>query len=228
MLQSLPKHDIMCAKQSILFNLMHANMANQRRLYHIAEAQSGYFTAAQALNVGFTSPLLSYHTRQGTFQRVAHGVYRLTYYPPTPHEDLFVAWLRTGPNSVISHESALALYELSDVLPSSIHLIVPRTASRRRSGLRLHTNRLAEDEVTRYQGLPVTTPARTIADAILMGTGPEQIVMSVQQAIDRGLTTSAQLRAQIDRRGGRVAKSLSKILETMECATQAEHPSAGR
>ena len=198
-------------------------MANQRQLYEIAETQSGYFTAAQARSAGFSGPVLSYHTQQGTFQRVAHGVYRLTFFPPGPHEDLFVAWLRTGPDSVISHESALALFELSDVLPAAVHVIVPRTASRRRAGLRLHTNTLAEDEVTSYQGLPVTTPARTLADVIIAGTAPEQIVMAVEQALDRGLTTRAALRVQMKRRGGRVAEVLVQILETIECDTQASY-----
>jgi predicted transcriptional regulator of viral defense system len=193
-------------------------MTDQRRLYEIADTQSGYFTSAQARTAGFSSPLLSYHTRQGTFQRVAHGVYRLTFFPSVPHEDLFVAWLRTGPNSVISHESALALFELSDVLPAAVHIIVPRTASRRRAGLRLHTNKLAKDEVTRYQGLPVTTPARTLADVIVAGTAPEQIVMAVKQALDRGLTTPASLHVQMKRRGGRTAAVLSQILEEIEIA----------
>ena len=44
---------------------------------------------------------------------------------PYPNEDLFIAWLETGPNSVISHDSALALYDLSDALPAAIHLTVP-------------------------------------------------------------------------------------------------------
>lgn len=203
-------------------------MTNQHQLYEIAETQSGYFTAAQARSAGFSSPLLSYHTQRGTFQRVAHGIYRLTFFPPAPHEDLFVAWLRTGPDSVISHESALALFELSDVLPAAIHVIIPRTASRRRATLRLHTNKLAKDEMTRYQGLPVTTPARTLADVILSGTAPEQVVMAVQQALNRGLTMPSALRVQIERRGGRVAEVLSQILETIECDMQVARLSAER
>ena len=71
-------------------------MTDQHQLYEIAETQNGYFTAAQVRRSGYSHPSLSYHTRPGTFQQVAHGIYRLTCFPPTPHEELFVAWLRTG------------------------------------------------------------------------------------------------------------------------------------
>lgn len=99
---------------------------NHQRLYEIAERQAGYFTAAQAQAAGFSRPLLSYYTKMGRFNRIRWGIYRLVQFPGSPDEDLFVAWLRTGPNSVISHESALAVYELSDALPSEIHMIVPQ------------------------------------------------------------------------------------------------------
>ena len=87
------------------------------------------------------------------------GIYRLVQFPGTSYEDLFIAWLKTGPGAVISHDSALYLYKLSDVLPSEIHVIIPRTGSRRRKGIRLHTNRLDPDEVRRREGLPVTSTA---------------------------------------------------------------------
>ena len=189
---------------------------DHQKLYEIAEEQAGYFTAAQAGDAGFSAALLTHHTEAGRFVRVAHGLYRLVRFPHSPHEDLFVAWLRTGPHSVISHESALALYELADVLPDQVHVIVPRTASRRREGLQLHTHQIESDEVTRVQGLPVTTPARTIADVIVAGLGPEQVEMAVKEALRRGLTTEQALVQQMERRGGRTAELLAPMLE--ECA----------
>src|SRR5712692_10850614 len=98
-------------------------------LYQIAEQQAGYFTTRQAYSAGFTSPLLAHHVRQGRFKRVKHGIYRFARFPEMPQADLFVALLELGPQAVISHESALALYDLSDVLPGIIHVTVPRTSS---------------------------------------------------------------------------------------------------
>jgi len=80
-----------------------------------------------------------------------------------------VAWLKCGPKSAVSHESALALYDLSDVLPAGVHVTVPRTASRRRKGIRLHTSRLRPADVVKREGLPVTSVPRTIADVARAG-----------------------------------------------------------
>src|SRR3990170_6203451 len=134
------------------------------RLYEIAENQAGYFTARQSREVGFSWERLSSNAKSGSFLRVAQGIYRLSHFPGSPHEDLFVAWLRTGKDSVISHESAIAVYDLADVLPGKVHVIVPRTASRRRRGIRLHTSRLNPGDITVREGLPLTTIPRTIAD----------------------------------------------------------------
>jgi predicted transcriptional regulator of viral defense system len=189
---------------------------NHQQLYEIAEQQAGYFTAAQAQAVGFSRPLLSYYTKAGRFDRVRQGIYRLVQFPGSPYEDLFVAWLRTGPDSVISHESALAVYELSDVLPGEAHVIVPRTASRRRKGIRLHTNRLETDEVTQRAGLPITAVARTIADVIASGLAQEQVGQAVQEALRRGLTTRESLLAQAVRRGGKIDRVLGRLLQPEE------------
>jgi predicted transcriptional regulator of viral defense system len=183
------------------------------RLYKIAEAQAGYFTARQAHEVGYSRERLSDLSARDQFTRVQQGIYRLPHFPASRFEDLFVAHLRTGPNSVISHDSALAVYDLSDALPSEIHVIMPRTGSRRRDGLRLHTNKIDVEEVTRREGLPITTPSRTIADVIANGLDRELVRQAMEDALRKGLTTRAQLLEQADRHEGRVKKIIQEILE---------------
>lgn len=179
---------------------------NYNHLYNIVEEQGGYFTAAQARGVGFSWERLSNNVKGGKFQRVAPGVYRLVHFPASAHEDLVVTWLTAGPNSTISHESALAFYDLSEVLPAEIHVIVPRTSSRRRPNIRQHTNQLASDDVTRRGGLQVTTVARTIADVASRGLAEEQVRQAVQEALQRGLVSHEALLTQAERRGGRAKK----------------------
>jgi predicted transcriptional regulator of viral defense system len=181
-------------------------------LYEIAEAQAGYFTATQAQSSGFSWERLSSNVKRGKFVRIKPGVYRLAHFPGSPYEDLFIAWLRTGPSSTISHESALSLYELTDVLPGEVHVIVPRTASRRREGIRLHTNRLEPGDITMRNGLPVTTVERTIADVIVGGLAAEHVRQAMQEALKRGLTTPANLLEQASRRGGIAEKVIQDTL----------------
>lgn len=182
------------------------------RLYETAESQAGYFTASQAQGHGFSWERLSDNVKRGRFLRLFRGVYRLSHFPSSAYEDLFVAWLRTGLHATISHESALTLYNLSDVLPGEIHVIIPRNASRRRPGLRLHTNRLKPEERTIREGLPVTTPARTIADVAMDGLARELVVQSIREAVNRGLTSREELLAQADYRGGRARKIIYEML----------------
>jgi predicted transcriptional regulator of viral defense system len=163
------------------------------QLYGIAEAQAGYFTASQAKTVGFSHERLSANVKNHRFIRVAQGVYRLYHFPGSPYEDMFIAWLRAGPFTVTSHESALAVYELSDILPNEIHIIVQRNASRRRKGIRQHTNRLQSNETTMRQGLPITTVERTLTDLIATGTAEAQIRLAIQEALQRGLTDRENL-----------------------------------
>ena len=181
-------------------------------LYSLAERQAGYFTARQAATAGFSWERLVEHTRRGRFLRVAHGVYRLGQFPSSPFEDLYVAWLRCGPKAVISRESALAVYDLSDVLPGEIHVTVPRTASRRRKGIRQHTGTLRQQDVKSRQGLPVTSVPRTIADVAKSGLGEELVRAAIQQALERGLTDKRSLLAEAKQRGGRAARLISQEL----------------
>ncbi len=144
------------------------------------------------------------------------GVYRWSAFPDMPNADLFVAWLSVGPKAVLSHDSALALYGLSDLLPSEIHLTVPRTTSRRRKGVRLHTGRIAPEEITQREGLPVTTLPRTLADLIRDGVSEEIIRQAIAEALTRGMITRKALLEDAQRRGGRVARIITKILEEQE------------
>ena len=182
-------------------------------LYPVAEQQAGYFTAAQAGAAGYSRRQLTYYVTTRRFDRVRRGVYRLSHHPASANEDLFLAWLQVGPQAVISHESALALYELSDALPAAIHLTVTPQTSRRHPGLRLHTNRLSVDEITRFGGLPVTTVPRTILDVAVSGLAEELVFQAVRQAIQRGLVLAGTLRAAAERRGGRARRLIRRALQ---------------
>jgi len=49
-----------------------------RTLLGKAQEQGGYFTAKQAKESGYDYPHFDYHVSTGSFERVEHGVYRLT------------------------------------------------------------------------------------------------------------------------------------------------------
>lgn len=187
-------------------------------LYRLAEAQAGYLTAQQAVNAGMDRSTLRHHGQPGgRFERVRRGLYRLRHFPSSPHEHVMAAWLPLrDAGAVVSHESALELHELSDVIPDAVHLSLPRSerGQRRRAGVQLHMlNRPPEStEVREIAGLPVTSPERTIVDALETGAQPEQVELAVRQALDRGLTTPRRLRAAAATRPARVRQFVERHL----------------
>ena len=135
------------------------------------------------------------------------------------------AWLAVGKDiAVVSHESALDLHDLSDVIPNAVHLTVP--CSKRSlpaiPGVKIHTSivPIRREEVVERKGVKVTSPTRTIVDAAEVGVGTEQVEMATIQAIRRGLTTEGRLREEAEKRGQRVATLIGKVLDLTEQAEE--------
>lgn len=166
----------------------------------------------QAASAGYSRSLLAHHVGSGMLERVDRGIYRLSRFPESPHADLVVAWLRAGKAAAVSHESALGLYGVSDVLPHEVHVTVPRTASRRRNGVRLHTSPLSAEDVSALEGIMVTTVERTIADVARAGLSDELVLQAIDEALSRGLTTPTRLNGVAGRRGGRARRLIEIAL----------------
>jgi len=167
-----------------------------------AYQQNGYFTVRQAREHGISSQLLNHHARRGRFERVRRGLYRLRGFPSAEHAEMREKWMAVGTEkAVLSHESALALLDLSDNIPDAVHLLVPRRyrGLRRPPGVVIHTRPDDEKVSTVWRdGLPLTAPARTLVD-VVDGLQPEQASMAVQQALSRGLLTTRQLEQEAAR-----------------------------
>ncbi len=194
---------------------------NRNQLYEIAAEQGGYFTTEQARSIGYSRALISHHAKSGLYIRVRRGLYRFREYPFSQREDVLAAWLTLGKDiAVVSYDSALDILGLSDVIPSAIHITVPRSKRNftSRSGIKVHTTAkpiLKEDLVNR-DGMIVTSPIRTILDAAEAGIAPEQIEIAVAQAINRGLATARQLQENAHERGSRVDKLIMNAIKKVK------------
>jgi predicted transcriptional regulator of viral defense system len=189
---------------------------NHLSLQRLAQSQGGYFRSDQAAAFGFTRANLSHHEKSGRFERIRPGVFRLTVLPREPTDHFFAAWISVGPvDAVISHESALELYELADVVPNKIHITIPRSARWKRPppDVSLHTvSQLAPSDVRWWRGLPVTTPERTLADVISAGLSREHVNAAVADALARGLTTRGALSRAASRKSAHVAEAINRSL----------------
>jgi predicted transcriptional regulator of viral defense system len=168
-----------------------------------AYQQGGYFDAGQARAHRVSRQLLDHHVSRGRFERVRRGLYRVQGFPTAEHDDMREAWMAVGgADALLSHDSALALLDLSDNIPDAVHLLVPRRhrGLRRPPGVIVHTRPDSEDIPTVWRdGLPLTAPARTLLD-VADRLQPEQLSMAVRQGLRRGLLTADQLQEEAERR----------------------------
>ncbi|HEY1554017.1 MAG TPA: type IV toxin-antitoxin system AbiEi family antitoxin domain-containing protein [Kofleriaceae bacterium] len=167
------------------------------RLYEVASGQEGHFTTQQAAEAGYSPQLLRKHIQAGRMVRVRRGIYRLVHFPAGEHEDLVVIWLWSERQGVFSHQTALGLHGLSDVLPSKIHLSVPTTWSSRRlrvpAGVIVHHADVAKSERSWFGAVPATSPSRTLEDCSRDKISPDLLRQAAQDALARGLVGKRDL-----------------------------------
>lgn len=174
------------------------------KLYQAAASQGGYFTRAQARDLGYSDALLHYYVANRMAERPRRGILRLSRFPPQENEDLIIAWLWSERTAVFSHETALAMLDISDVLPSRLHLTLPTTWRQRRlrapANVILHFADVAKNEVSWRGPVPMTSPLRTIVDCILESGSPDIAEQARKTAIKRGIATQRAIRLELDRR----------------------------
>ncbi|HET7503774.1 MAG TPA: type IV toxin-antitoxin system AbiEi family antitoxin domain-containing protein [Kofleriaceae bacterium] len=167
------------------------------QLYETAESQDGLFTTQQAAEAGYSPQLLLHHVLAGRLVRLRRGIYRLVHFPAGEHEELVAAWLWSERAGVVSHQSALALHGLSDVLPAQIHLTLPLAWRRRRlrvpAEVVLHHADAPPDDRAWHGAVPMTGPRRTLSDCARASLAPDLLRQAAQQALRRGLVARGEL-----------------------------------
>jgi len=140
--------------------------------------------------------------RAGNWIREYRGIYRLADFPTGDRPDLMLWYLwsqnrKEVPEGTYSHETALSLHELSDIMPSKLDMIVPRhfrRNSRIPEILELHRADLAGEDVQEMHGVRATRPLRTIADVARTGrVDRSQLRKAVEEGLRRGLFTRKQI-----------------------------------
>lgn len=173
---------------------------NDRAIFSVAEEQHGYFTAAQAARIGVPPDRVRDMLRRGVVERISRAVYRLERFPVSRWSQYMEATLwpqvrRGEVTGVISHESALEFYGMSEVSPSTVHITLPSAMRVRRKVpqyLTLHYAELAPHELGVLDGIPVTTPERAVRDAAAAHVGPALVRQAILDGRRTGHFTPAQ------------------------------------
>src|SRR5680860_1335475 len=97
----------------------------RQTLYRRAASQAGYFTAAQAIEIGYSYQAQKYHADHGNWVRIDRGIFRIPEWPAGVNDGL-IRWVLWSKNrAVVSHDSAAAAHGLGLVNPARVHLSVP-------------------------------------------------------------------------------------------------------
>jgi REase_MTES_1575/Transcriptional regulator, AbiEi antitoxin len=132
-----------------------------RAIGRLAEAQHGVVTRAQLSELGLGSRAIDYRLERGLLRPVHRGVYTIGHGLLSQHGRWMAAVLACGPEAVLSHRAAAALWLIRRGAAIEVTVPGPRHG---REGIRLHRAVLPGDETTTHHGIRTTTVPRTLLD----------------------------------------------------------------
>jgi very-short-patch-repair endonuclease len=190
------------------------NDKRSRQAWELAGRQHGIISRRQLLGLGFNAREIEHRVARARLHLVMRGVYAVGWPHLTTRRRWMAAVLACGDGAMLSHRSAAALWEIGTERGGAIDLSVRRRAELRRPGLRVRRRpTLSEQDMTSRDGIPVTTPARTLVDLAteLSSLGVER---AVNEADKRELIDPETLRAMLDGYAGQPgAPALRSILD---------------
>jgi very-short-patch-repair endonuclease len=188
------------------------------RIAAVARKQHGVLTLAQLLDTGLAKGAVERRTKSGFFRRLHHGVY-LVGPAPLPRSREMAAVLACGSSTLLSHRSAISAWGMAPGRPAPIAvevMVIGRHAPKRPGIRARRVSGMDDSERTQLDGIPITTPARTLLDYALLAT-PRESERAIAVAYREGLATPAELAGLVARRKGRPGvRALRQVL--------ADHP----
>lgn len=165
------------------------------------------------LQRGMSAKAVAHHT-QG-LQRLHDGVHLTTDAPPTPRQLLRAVTL-TAPDSYLAFATAAAVWEIRRFAPPLPIIVRPGNGGPRRlDGYVLHRSTAIEH--TTFDGVPITTPERTLADMWRRVPTDRERHKMLREGLRRRVTTVVALRRHLDGAPARRApRGLAALLDRYE------------
>jgi very-short-patch-repair endonuclease/predicted transcriptional regulator of viral defense system len=187
-----------------------------RRIWALVERQHGVVAHRQLVKLGMGRSSIRWRVESGRLHAVRRGVYAVGRPELSQHGRWTAAVLACGPEAVLSHGSAAALWGFGSEPPGLVEASLPAGRRCRRPGIRAHRRAaLRPADVTEHEGIPVTTPARTLIDQATR-LPPARLERAVNEAdkLDR-VAADALYAALDDYRGVPGVAQLRKLLDPL-------------
>jgi Transcriptional regulator, AbiEi antitoxin/Protein of unknown function (DUF559) len=171
-------------------------------LARIAARQHGLVTIAQLAAAGLGRAAVAKRVANGRLHRKYPAVYALGHARLSREGEWMAAVLACGEGAVLSHLSASSMWGFWRRRVVGVDVLVPR---RHRSlpGVRIHRyRRLDRRDVTRRNGIPITSVARTLVDLSDVLT-PHQLANAIHEAAFHERFSEPATRHAMHRANGR-------------------------
>jgi very-short-patch-repair endonuclease len=198
-----------------VFHVLQVDGAGERGLAQIAGAQRALVHLRQLRALGISRGAYNHRIAAGSLHRVLPSVLSVVDPLIEPLAAETAALLYGGDDTVLSHDSAAALWGLT-TNPSFVAITVIGRHIRSRPGLHVHqVTGLDVRDVRIHQGFPVTAPARTLIDC----ARGDRIDRMLNEARVLKLVRNSDLVAAMDRAPRRPGvKRLRELLEAEDDA----------
>src|SRR3954451_2000498 len=192
------------ANEAHVWGVIHTKRAPrgiEEAIAALASRQHGVVSRAQLLDLGLGADAIKHRVALGRLHPMYRGVYAVGHTALRSEAWWLAATLAAGPGAALSYRSAAELWGVRNGSRARIDVSVPR---HRRSTARLevHVVEMHRDEVTVDDGIPVTTPARTLFDLAAV-VSPQHLKAAFDEAEVRRLTSPTSLDALVARYPGR-------------------------
>ena len=195
-------------------------------MFELASRQHGIVTRRQLLEVGYSASAVDRRVRMGALVRLHPGVFKIGGNPSTREQVLMASVLAVSPEAVVSHSSAAGLWGLLS-WPRTVHVMTTRSRWRPKQFSVHRTADLDAGHVTRVDGIPVTTPARTVVDLGSVA-GRRTVGVALDGALRANLTSLLEVASVIDdvSRQGRTGVGIARdlLMERQEWTGSTESP----
>ncbi|TQF68556.1 hypothetical protein FK531_12070 [Rhodococcus spelaei] len=187
----------------------------EKDLCERAWTQDGFFTAEQAMALGFTGEDVVAAVAAGTWAQPEPGLFRLAQWRTTDLEDVARCCVRLD-NAVVSHQSAAELHGLGHLHPRFLHVTTTASETTRLDRVAVHHSAMPPGDCEHTGAFRITTPMRTVFD--LADGGVSQWVLDevVGDALAIGRIDRDALGSAAVGRSERVERRVTKALSAWE------------
>ena len=189
----------------------------------LAAGERGVLSLDELRACGLTREAVGVRVRNGRLHPLHRGVYAVGHANPTLEGRFLAAVKACGPDAVLSHFSAAALWGVVRWEERRPEVTVRSAGTRTHPRLRVHrTAYLPLDDIARHEGVPVTSPARTLLD-LASSLGARPLRRAARQAQALHLVSLGQLASVLNRPGPRRGRAkLAGIVATGPAPTRSE------